>query len=539
VSSQQESTHLHEALWQPGNTTSTFSQLPFIVPAVLEHLEQSVRSPNVYQVPGEADSYCAAAAYTDHAAVLTNDSDLILYDDMQDGGVVILLNSLVEILDSMAPNDEVIRGTCWRPTQITAQLGIKSMMHLGFERLRNPSCSFLTVVQHARGFSADEDTIEFPTFAKQYESTKDRSPSIANSFLSLDLKAMDPRLTELVVQLEQTCAGQDSDLHIYFPILHEDPNRDTSWAYGGVYRQLAYSILYQHSISQQRNSDPRPENVFVAEFMKKGQRIAQENVRIFSRRQLLHALQKELDNMRSSPWLVPASIMRQAAATHLLRGLHLVLTHRLTNEKQQLPSALVAQFLGLTPIQPMTRRTFRPQTNNAYSNGWALLHLNANVQAVLYSIRMLKQSIDYVLSQDSNPEHQHINLLSVPSDQADEEIEDTLFKLQKHLSTMPSIQALFLHPADVARCMQKLPREDLKSHIVDHLNELGVDLSMFFPPDESPNRPESKTADVGAFEEVNKKRKRKKKPKVDASSQVSTATESKKVRNIFDVLQGR
>ena len=51
---------------------------------------------------------------------------------------------------------------------------------------------------------------------------------------------LDPRVSEFITQAK---ASPDSP-YVYLPILHEDPSRDSSWAYGLVYRQLAYSIYY-------------------------------------------------------------------------------------------------------------------------------------------------------------------------------------------------------------------------------------------------------------------------------------------------------
>ncbi|MBE7179732.1 MAG: hypothetical protein INR71_00735 [Terriglobus roseus] len=63
---------------------------PFVVPAVIEALRESGYRDVVRVVPGEADPYCAEDVRLHGGFVVTGDSDLLVYDLGQVGGVVFL-----------------------------------------------------------------------------------------------------------------------------------------------------------------------------------------------------------------------------------------------------------------------------------------------------------------------------------------------------------------------------------------------------------------------------------------------------------------
>lgn len=538
VGSSQEQQDLNDALWRLGKLTYAFTQLPFIVPAAKEHLIHSEWSKTIFTVPGEADSFCAAAAKASGAVVLTNDSDLVLFDDMQDEGVVMLLNSLMKTSNSEPSDPELIRGRCWRPAEIRRQLGVNSVAHLGFERSEDASCSFPIIIQRAKALSSNDSTSKFSAFVEQFQSTSNENSlvDLTNGVTSQVLEAFDPRLAELVVQFEQVSGvPEDLDFHVYFPILHEDLTRDASWSYGRSYRQLAYSILYQNSILRRRIVGGTSVDAFVTEFIRKGQRIAKENVHVLNSQELLYAARQEIDAIKSFALFMTAGTEERIATAYLLHGLLSLLSHRSTNGKQQFPSILVAQLVGLTPIQSMTTKTFRVQPSSTYSDGWALLHLNANVQAVLYSIRMLKQSVDSVIHHSTDNKQQQLDDLHVKSSHISAEIMTELHELQQLLSIMPPIQAMFLNPADVAVCMQSMPKIEFKTQVGGLFKKLGVDLSAYLPPDESLDNLGSGDVDAGAFEEVTKKKK--KKQKAAMMNQNPSQSQNKAVRNMFDLLQ--
>ena len=61
----------------------------FAVPAILEALRSSKRYGHLtHLVPGEADEFCASHVSREGGALLTSDSDLLLYDLGQTGSVV-------------------------------------------------------------------------------------------------------------------------------------------------------------------------------------------------------------------------------------------------------------------------------------------------------------------------------------------------------------------------------------------------------------------------------------------------------------------
>jgi hypothetical protein len=199
------------------------------------------------------------------------------------------------------------------------------------------------------------------------------------------VQTCDPRVSELFWQYEQPdvycCAEQP---HIYLGILHEDHTRRCAWGQGRFYRAIGYSVL---GLSR---SAPHELSI-VYEFVRRGGRIVAEQVALGDAKTTtsnLSILQRRLDlarttfggNNQPGFWVLFAlsEIYRDPSSTTAIpNAVHL-------------ERFLMKGFMGT-------------QTE------WADIHLLAQIQAVLYSLRILKQLIEIAAEKVS---HQHKGVLA-------------------------------------------------------------------------------------------------------------------------------
>ncbi|KAK5939471.1 hypothetical protein PMZ80_007848 [Knufia obscura] len=505
-----------EALWQTrskGTIASTDLAAPFIVPAVIEHLKKSKWASAVSVVPGEAESFCAPAARASNTAVLTNDSDLVLFEDLASNGAVVLLHSLSLVATGDA---RVLQAQCWRPEHIVEKLELDTLLGLGFERSKDSTALFGTVLQRAKN-SRDTRTedLDYIAFSSQFY-----APSRSTLQLSecSDLTGFDPRLAELVSQLDEqfapTAQPNSFDLHTTLPILHEDVTRDSSWSYGKPLRHAAYCLLFLHKLKSSKEviRSPSPS---VTESSRKGQRISQDLLPMSSSHEPISSAKDHISQL--SQHLTATSTLATPPAPaigYILWALHTVINQRLAAGKQSFSRNLVEQFLGVAPLP--SERSQRARAGLPLSdevNGWTLLHLNANVQAVLYSARMLKQTVDFLSKEQG--EHQ------VRSDGG-------ITKLAQALDLMPPIQDIFLDPLGTRTLMQRVPQERLIEMACPIFDGAG------WSSHDASNTSQKDTAEP----EMMVVRKSKKRKKGTAEQQTEKSAEPSKFKstNLFDML---
>jgi hypothetical protein len=95
--------------------------LPFLVPAVIEALNESQFQYQTRVVPAEADLYCAKHASLNGGTIFTNDSDLLVYDMTEKTSVVLFKD--IELIESSKGNVESRkRYVVEYPQMITSKL---------------------------------------------------------------------------------------------------------------------------------------------------------------------------------------------------------------------------------------------------------------------------------------------------------------------------------------------------------------------------------------------------------------------------------
>jgi hypothetical protein len=179
-----------------------------MVASVLDHLrnDSAIRYP-VLAVPGEADSYCTTMAKTTGAAVLSNDSDMVMYDLGSEGSLV-LFDTLDIIWDGDSNDYQELQNgilTAQRlcPVNIARRLGNIiparkfSLLRLGFERARDPSASTGAIRSRCITTHCTESAVAFEQFGKCIWTQKALEP---RDDIAITLLQLDPRLSELYCQ---------------------------------------------------------------------------------------------------------------------------------------------------------------------------------------------------------------------------------------------------------------------------------------------------------------------------------------------------
>ncbi|EAA59030.1 hypothetical protein AN8292.2 [Aspergillus nidulans FGSC A4] len=158
--------------------------------------------------------------------------------------------------------------------------------------------------------------------------------------------------------------------HVYLSVLKEDHTRQCAWAKGRKYRQLAYSIM-----NLSRPIDER--HCFIAEFVRRGRRISEDKLRLLDEGSIfaeLELLKARLESLQSS--FKKSSDNLDYWAAFALCDVYLVADAELAqNDFQKLEQFLKHGYIGK-------------------KLKWEDIHLTAQIHAVLYSLRILKQILD-------------------------------------------------------------------------------------------------------------------------------------------------
>lgn len=340
----------------------------FLVPAIIEAIQESEYASVTAVVPDEADPFCAGGAYQSGGIILTSDSDLLVYDLGMHGAVAFFSQLELGRDDESMIQCEVFRAAVSQPSKIAEQLGLENLKQFSFELLRNPSTPLAELVKRARQPGPEPlpcDASKQKTlaeFCEDYGLQKYAFGTQAKDKTN-DFRYLDPRISELVLT-------NSSNPSIYLPFLMEDPSKTTAWNVSRDIRRFAYSCL------KSKVSDSPPEAIL--EYCCRGQRLESELVPTFSKNKVLSYTNKLAAGLETFQSYFSnfsnVTIWRTFALSEVL--------HWYTQSQKTPPSrnALVCSITGQA-------------NNNTIS--WLDIHLSAQMQAVLYSFRILKQILKY------------------------------------------------------------------------------------------------------------------------------------------------
>ncbi|KAL2372314.1 hypothetical protein BDBG_09176 [Blastomyces gilchristii SLH14081] len=346
-------------------------------------------------VPGEADVYCAIAARDSGCAVLTGDSDLLVHD-LGPEGSVIFLDSLET--GEPLPNDALpvagaepdiasrisIRATQVRPAAVAKKLGVPSFPRLAYEVKRDPRASFATTIQRAKG-NADvvEKSAKYISFLKEYdlgghEAAATTSGSVWTSSNPLAV-ITDPKLSELYAQYElPSFAMPEEGAHVYLQVLIERHDRRAAWMEGSELRLLAYSLLNLGYPA----GDKGKRKEAVIEHMRKGRRIAAIPLTLLAEKEAeerLEAFVQQVNTFVSSVDNDDGGDDESSACEPAVRWRAF---------------ALYDVLARMGPDERLATGKLRRFLERGYCGEkleWDDIHLHAQMKAVLYSLRVLKE----------------------------------------------------------------------------------------------------------------------------------------------------
>ncbi|UNI20391.1 hypothetical protein JDV02_006483 [Purpureocillium takamizusanense] len=386
----------------------SFADPAFLVPAVIEALKSSVQyRQRVLMVPGEADTFCARHALSNGGVVLTSDSDLLVHE-VGDAEVVFFRDIQRQV-------DSTIMVCSYGPKRICEQLGqspTDGLVRLAYEQKRLQHASLAQILQACSSPPLHEK--EYAEFCEDYRSSDISQIPLPCGHGPLENGSLDPRLAELAIQLQSTSIAT-SHAHMFLPVLTEDPTRGNAWEHSTSVRQLAYSLLI--------GPDP---TVSVLEF-----------------RRIQSATQKGRRVELDGPDL-------QGYAIELLAPLHkvsaIVPGH---NSRFWLLACLVLDVIecqkrdkGSLAWSIFQQPAKSPAANRSRIS-WDTVHAVAQLQAMCYSLRLLRQALSVCSKVPANikPLQQYLEQLPELNDFPDvDSFNDGARKLSEYNGLVVSLE---------------------------------------------------------------------------------------------------
>ncbi|KAL8771966.1 MAG: hypothetical protein Q9203_004785 [Teloschistes exilis] len=342
---------------------------PFLVPAVLDALAQSGYASITKMVPGEADFSCAQATKDLGGIVLTSDSDMLVHDLGEDGSVVFLHHLEIRSEPSRETQkcNSRLTGIVQRPAETAQKFGLPNLQRLAYEIKADPTIGFSEALRRTR--QPIEDHTALQDFLEDYTS--------ATCDSTLDLLAdqplhptsfLDPRLSEFVLQLDH---HRNEDIRIYLPFLMDDPSRSSAWNVSFSLRQLTYSILASYTPNYPTS---------ITEISRKGFRILPCAIHL-SPSSIQDSVNSLLANLKATKaYFSDVPPVFQYRIFALLESLR---WYRSSDRNLPSRSSLTSALTNDYPKSSLT---------------WIEIHLEAQYHAVLYALRMLKQSTSHILA---------------------------------------------------------------------------------------------------------------------------------------------
>lgn len=429
----------------PAGARSRLVALPapaFLVPAVLETLASTARYGLLTDVvPGEADAYCAQHAQRVGGLILTNDSDLLVYNLGPAASVTFFSDLEFSELEngSRGKREYALRYLSYDPTQIAGQLALSNPFGLAtfaYEVEQDSSLGTSDLLRRARSFS--NKTVsrpDFDLFLTQYQIPKEpvlwpftKLKDTHGDGSGTTPRYPDPRVSELVCRYwslgsELLSVNPPKEMMMYLPFLLDDPMRSSAWLIGAPERVLAYSIL-------DRTASSYKSYPCFSEVGRRGQRIADTQIPLLDQFATIHharAVNNKVQNLR---------LLFPELSQALLWTLYAVqlITQSATNYGKSPPTKL--QLLLLL-------------SRTAVARDWSAIHLSAQMQAALYSLHMLRQILWIALySKSDQGRRQDQGKKCSEWTNEEEEEEQLLRTLSEHLESLPSLSHGLLNAYD-------------------------------------------------------------------------------------------
>ena len=375
---------------------------PFMVAAVKESLLEC-RPSQVSTVNDEADRACAYEARLTGCHVMTADTDLLVYNI---GDAAVMWLNTLTVRGGSGPSDPLrLEMRYVKPRSLAQQWSLDNFDLVAFERSLDPKISFPEIIRRAQTpLSArhQQDLDAYEAFVQIYKPSGDMVCAFTSKEATLD-----PRLSEIVVMF--SCpGGRNPDMYMN-PLL-EDPCRESAWSYGVIFRALAYSCLMQN-----KRPPLQCQGAVVLEHYRKGATAGDSSVcvpdlALHSADVLQMIREHEVVVYKPLPHLDECYFWRSLALRHVQQ-------ERLYRNKKLVSKDHIFKVFGLSDERGVV--------------DWEVIHLHAIIEAVLYSLRMLKQALAVLMSPRAKKFPAHFSALAVK------------------LNTLPEISDLHLTIAEV------------------------------------------------------------------------------------------
>ncbi|KAF2133107.1 hypothetical protein P153DRAFT_149589 [Dothidotthia symphoricarpi CBS 119687] len=381
----------------------------FLAPSLMEALcnQSSAYASRTRIVPGEADDSCALhAKELARSLIFTSDSDLALYEYPQETLIVFFHDAVSSTGGTKA----------YSPHQVRQKLQLTSLLPFALAILRDPSVTSDIIVNNARKIKLESS--EYLSFSARYnEEISTPSYLSKNNGRSLPMQDLDVRVSEFV---HQALSQPSQHPLVYLPLLLEDPNQASAWNMGQDIRTLAYSLLHSSTVH---------------EYKRKAQVIAVQEISPYSHANL------------------------QVPATDIERQISVLMTW--ASSKSVGPElvwplfalSIVLGDLNTPPPIPLVLRVL----NGDFDNNWAFIQFSARIQAVLYSLRMLKQVVAVWLAINETAK-----------------IHEVVKSLHNHMTSFPSIPDMFTVSGQGKKVLAE--HEELKTLVEEIYTSAGAEV---------------------------------------------------------------
>jgi hypothetical protein len=318
-------------------------------------------------VPGEADLYCAELLKGKQgAAVLTNDSDLLVHD-LGVHGLVIFLNSVeIEDWDPRHPANARIKAMGLCPATLSRRLDILGVQYLAYELNLDPYAGIRELVRRAKlAPTTAERSPAYIQFMEGYRPPE--NITYCPSFDQSVLQNLDARVSELVLQYVSEPFRTEDVPRIYFPVLHEDHSRRSAWIQGRNIRRLGYSLLNMFRASQERYT-------IVIECVRRGRRFCFDEIDLYDEVRVESELRSLLSRLR-----FVQEVTGQDPSSSIFWRIYALY------EIYSCSDGTV-----IRPSRKHLERLFTFEYTDERME-WTDVHAFGEVQAVLYSLRVFRQ----------------------------------------------------------------------------------------------------------------------------------------------------
>ncbi|CAJ2501870.1 Uu.00g047230.m01.CDS01 [Anthostomella pinea] len=378
---------------------------PFLVPAAIEALRNSQYwGPLIQVVPGEADLFCAEDVRQKGGTVLTSDSDLLIQDLGENGNVC--------FFGDIVPTDRFAKELGMSACKISFhdinnQLGITNvggLTRVAFEKV-NGNIPFSEALRRAK----NEGTVDLPEFRgfREEHQMKDYLPS-DHPVLGV-LSTLDPRISEVVIQTllmegngtvpgstEEKASRGPEDLAMFLPIMIENRDQKSCWTLSADIRQVTYCIL-------QKIARHQSAKIIEYRMLDASSALAGRQLDIPGYGETISRSVSVVNTLNKLGENFPEPAMRWFAY-----AVYQEVEWSAAEQRSSLSAKLVNQMTG--PF------------GNTEEYSWDLIHFTAQVQATLYSLRMLRQVLHVVafLDRDTSAEIQQLSGQMAPFPPIDE-----------------------------------------------------------------------------------------------------------------------